>query len=58
LTSIGLTNQLHGQFAYDAPDEAWVIDITYIRTHEGCFTWLSLLIFTHAQWFAGAYKLK
>jgi hypothetical protein len=31
-------NQLQRQFNYDAPDQAWVTDITYVRTHEG---WLS-----------------
>ena len=32
-------NQLQRQFQYDEPDQAWVTDITYIRTHEG---WLYL----------------
>ena len=32
-------NQLQRQFQHDAPDQAWVTDITYIRTHEG---WLYL----------------
>ena len=32
-------NQLQRQFQQDEPDQAWVTDITYIRTHEG---WLYL----------------
>ena len=32
-------NQLQRQYQHDAPDHAWVTDITYIRTHEG---WLYL----------------
>jgi putative transposase len=32
-------NQLQRQFQHDKPDQAWVTDITYIRTHEG---WLYL----------------
>jgi len=28
-------NQLQRQFQHDAPDQAWVTDITYIRTQEG-----------------------
>ena len=32
-------NQLERQFQQDEPDQAWVTDITYIRTHEG---WLYL----------------
>ena len=32
-------NQLERQFQHDEPDQAWVTDITYIRTHEG---WLYL----------------
>jgi|GEM_PF-96440 len=32
-------NQLQRQFQHDEPDQAWVTDITYIRTHEG---WLYL----------------
>ncbi len=34
-------NQLQHQFTYDAPDQAWVTHITYIRTHEG---WLYLVV--------------
>ncbi|MQY52773.1 IS3 family transposase, partial [Rhodocyclus gracilis] len=29
-------NPLAQQFAVAAPNQAWVTDITYIRTHEGC----------------------
>ncbi|MFX9665289.1 DDE-type integrase/transposase/recombinase, partial [Acinetobacter baumannii] len=32
-------NHLQRQFAVSAPNQAWVTDITYIRTHEG---WLYL----------------
>ena len=32
-------NQLQRQFQQDEPDQAWVTDITYIRTHED---WLYL----------------
>jgi len=32
-------NQLQRQFQQDEPDQAWVTDITYVRTHEG---WLYL----------------
>jgi putative transposase len=32
-------NQLQRQFQHDKPDQAWMTDITYIRTHEG---WLYL----------------
>jgi putative transposase len=32
-------SQLGRQFQQDEPDQAWVTDITYIRTHEG---WLHL----------------
>ena len=36
-----VTNRLQRQFNPDAPDECWVTDITYIRTHEG---WLYLVV--------------
>ena len=32
-------NQLQRQFQQDEPAQAWVTDITYVRTHEG---WLYL----------------
>jgi putative transposase len=28
-------NQLQRQYQHDEPDQAWVTDITYIRTREG-----------------------
>ncbi len=34
-------NQLQRQFQHNDPDQAWVTDITYIRTHEG---WLYLAV--------------
>ncbi|WP_080930684.1 IS3 family transposase, partial [Klebsiella variicola] len=39
--SIVAPNRLQRQFNPDAPDERWVTDITYIRTHEG---WLYLAV--------------
>ena len=39
--SLVAPNQLQRQFQYDAPDLAWVTDITYIRTYEG---WLYLAV--------------
>ncbi|WP_156422618.1 IS3 family transposase, partial [Leclercia adecarboxylata] len=39
--SIVSPNRLQRQFNPDAPDERWVKDITYIRTHEG---WLYLAV--------------
>ena len=33
--SLVVDNTLDRQFAVDAPDRAWVTDITYLRTHEG-----------------------
>ncbi|EAT6372230.1 IS3 family transposase [Salmonella enterica] len=39
--SIVSPNSLQRQFNPDAPDERWVTDITYIRTHEG---WLYLAV--------------
>ncbi len=34
-THVVLENKLNRQFDSDKPDQAWVTDITYIRTHEG-----------------------
>ena len=48
-TSIVTPNRLQRQFNPEAPDERWVTDITYIRTHEGCCIWLWLLIPVLAQ---------
>ncbi|ECC3860994.1 IS3 family transposase [Salmonella enterica subsp. enterica] len=39
--SIVVPDRLQRQFNPDAPDERWVTDITYIRTHEG---WLYLAV--------------
>ncbi|TBL82815.1 IS3 family transposase [Hafnia alvei] len=39
--SIVAPNRLQRQFNPEAPDERWVTDITYIRTHEG---WLYLAV--------------
>lgn len=39
--SIVSPNRFQRQFYSDAPDERWVTDITYIRTHEG---WLYLAV--------------
>lgn len=39
--SVVAPNQLQQQFAVERPNEAWVSDITHIRTHEG---WLYLAV--------------
>jgi putative transposase len=39
--SVVAPNRLEQQFTTDAPDKAWVTDITHIRTHEG---WLYLAV--------------
>jgi putative transposase len=39
--SIIAPNHLNGEFTVDAPDQAWVTDITYIRTWQG---WLYLAV--------------
>ena len=36
-------NTLNQEFDVDAPDQFWVTDITYIRTHEG-FLYLAVVI--------------
>lgn len=41
--SIVVDNTLDRQFSVDAPDRAWVTDITYLRTHEG-FAYLCAVI--------------
>ena len=41
-------NQLQRQFTYDAPDQAWVTDITYIRTYEG-WLYLAVVIDLHSR---------
>lgn len=35
LAHVVVTNRLQRQFSTATPDEAWVTNITYIRTHEG-----------------------
>lgn len=39
--SIVTPNRLQRQLNPEVPDERWVMDITYIRTHEG---WLYLAV--------------
>ena len=39
--SVVATNQLNRQFKQEKPNQAWVTDITYIKTHEG---WLFLCV--------------
>jgi putative transposase len=39
--SVIAPNQLNQKFDVEAPNQAWVTDITYIRTHEG---WLYLAV--------------
>ena len=34
--SIVAPNRLERQFTVDAPDRAWITDITYLRTFRGC----------------------
>ena len=41
--SLVVDNVLNRQFNTDAPDHAWVTDITYIRTYEG-FAYLTVVI--------------
>jgi len=41
--SVVVDNALNRQFDVEAPDRVWVIDITYIRTHEG-FAYLAVVI--------------
>ena len=41
LAHVVVPNRLQRQFSTATPDEAWVTDITYIRTHEG---WLYLAV--------------
>jgi len=45
-------NQLQRQFTYDAPDQAWVTDITYVRTHEG-WLYLAVVIDLHSRLVVG-----
>jgi len=41
--SVVVDNTLNRQFGVDAPDPAWVTDITYIKTYQG-FAYLSVVI--------------
>ncbi|MBP2150315.1 putative transposase [Xanthobacter flavus] len=41
--SLAVDNMLDRRFDAEAPDKAWVTDITYIRTHEG-FAYLAVVI--------------
>ncbi len=41
--SVVVDNTLDRKFNVEAPDKAWVTDITYIRTHEG-FAYLAVVI--------------
>jgi len=46
--SLAVDNTLDRQFDVDAPDRAWVTDITYIRTLEG-FAYLAVVIDLHSR---------
>jgi len=37
-------SKIKAQVGYNKPDQAWVTDVTYIRTHEG---WLDLAVVVH-----------
>ena len=50
--SLVLPNQLQRQFTYDAPDQAWVTDITYVRTSEG-WLYLAVVIDLHSRLVVG-----
>ena len=47
--SVVVDNTLDRQFSVDAPDRAWVTDITYLRTHEG-FAYLCIRHCHLDQW--------
>ena len=55
--SVVLDNTLDPQFAVDAPDRAWVTDITYLRAHEGFACPASSSICSHAGSSAGLSNL-
>ena len=46
--SLVAPNQLQRQFTYEQPDQAWVTDITYIRTYEG-WLYLAVVIDLHSR---------
>lgn len=50
--SLAVDNTLDRQFDVAAPDRAWVIDITYIRTLEG-FAYLAVVIDLYSRRVAG-----
>ena len=50
--SIIAPNHLQRQFTVDAPDKAWVTDITYIRTWQGWLYLVAVVTCTHARWWA------
>jgi putative transposase len=43
---------LQRQFSHEATDQAWVIDITYIRTYEG-WLYLAVVIDLHSRLVVG-----
>jgi putative transposase len=45
-------NQLQRQFTHDTPDQAWVTDINYIRTHES-WLYLAVVIDLHSRLVVG-----
>ena len=45
-------NRLEQQFTVDAPDMAWVTDITYLRTHEG-FLYLAVVLDLYSRMVVG-----
>lgn len=45
-------NRLEQQFTADAPDKAWVTDITYLRTHEG-FLYLAVVLDLYSRMVVG-----
>lgn len=46
--SVVVDNTIDRQFTIDAPDHAWVTDITYFRTHEG-FAYLCVIIYLFSR---------
>lgn len=50
--SIIAPNHLQRHFTVDAPDKAWVTDITYIRTWQGWLYLVAVVTCTHARWWA------
>jgi len=50
--SVIAPNRLEQQFAVGRPDEAWVTDITYLRTHEG-WLYLAVVLDLHSRMVVG-----